>query len=374
MYQVGSKLFNFVNGNIRKCLYPLTLSSVLNYSSMKVTIVGAAGKVGQSLCLMLKQSPLIDELCIHDVKSVPALALELNHIDTRCRVCSFSGKDSLAQALRDSTIVVIFASAPDAADFLTEEKIRESNFSIVKEIVTEHAKNCPKALLALGTTPINSVVPMACEILKKHGCYNAKGVFGITSLDTVRASTFVAQVQGLEPECVTVPVIGGCTSETVIPVLSKAKPCSEFTNEEIENITASIRNARQNITKFKPSQGSPMAAAFAAARFIISLVKGIQGYADIIETAFVPSSVHPYVKYLATPLLLGSNGVMKNLGIPSLTDFEQCMFDNAIPLLTSDIRRGEECVGIHDPPPPCDPCAPPKITPCPHDWCAQKNA
>lgn len=71
---------------------------------------------------------------------------------------------------------------------------------------------------------------MAMEILKKSGSYNPNGIFGITALDIVRANTFVAQVQGLEPECVLVPVIGGHSAETIIPVLSQAKPCSEFTN------------------------------------------------------------------------------------------------------------------------------------------------
>lgn len=71
---------------------------------------------------------------------------------------------------------------------------------------------------------------MACEVLKKGGSYNPNGVFGITALDTVRANTFVAHVQGLEPECVMVPVVGGHSSETIIPVLSQAKPCAEFSN------------------------------------------------------------------------------------------------------------------------------------------------
>lgn len=74
---------------------------------------------------------------------------------------------------------------------------------------------------------------MATEILKKNGSYNPNGIFGITALDIVRANTFVAQVQGLEPECVVVPVIGGHSAETIIPVLSQAKPCSEFTNVSI---------------------------------------------------------------------------------------------------------------------------------------------
>lgn len=75
-------------------------------------------------------------------------------------------------------------------------------------------------------------------------------------------------------------------------------------------------------------------------------MKAIRGYPDIVECAYVPSKIHPQLKYLATPLLLGLNGIMKNMGIPKLTEFESCMFDNAIPVLINDIKRGEQYAGV----------------------------
>ncbi|XP_030761667.1 uncharacterized protein LOC115886577 [Sitophilus oryzae] len=342
-------------------------------SSMKVTVVGAAGKIGQALCLMLKQSPLIDELCVHDLKNTATgLGLELSHIDTKCKVSSFHGKDNLQIALQNSKIVVVLAAA-QGVDSLTPDKVWDHNSVIVKDIVQEIARNCPKAMVAIGTNPINSIVPMASELMKKGSSYNPNGVFGITALDTVRANTFVAQMQGLEPECVTVPVIGGNSTETIVPVVSQAKPCAEFTNEEIEDIVASVRHAQENLSASKSTEGTPLSGAFAAARFVISLIKAIQGHQDIIETAYVSSKVHPYLKYCSSPLLLGPNGITRNLGIPKLSDFEQCMLDNAVPLLANDIKKGEHTVGIYEPPPPCNPCGPPKGSPCPHDWCEYKQ-
>jgi len=46
---------------------------------------------------------------------------------------------------------------------------------------------------------------------------------------------------------------------------------------EIENITASVRNSQENISKLKPGESAPLANAFATARFVISLVKALQG-------------------------------------------------------------------------------------------------
>ncbi|CAH1119185.1 unnamed protein product [Phaedon cochleariae] len=343
-----------------------------NSSHMKVTVIGAAGKIGQPLCLMLKQSPLIDELSVHDITPTNGFALELNHIDTNCKVTSFTGKDNLYSALKNSRVVVVLAAAHES-DLMTYEKMWGPNAQIVQEIVTQVAKNCPKALLAIGTNPINSLVPMASEVLKKAGTYNSNTVFGITALDSVRANTFVAQVQGLEPECVVVPVIGGHTEETIIPVLSKAKPCAEFTNEELENITMNIRKAQENMLKLKPAESAPLTSAFASARFVISLVKALRGYPEIVESAYVSSKAHPQLKYLSTPLQLGPNGILRNFGLPELSEFESCMLDNALPTLIGDIKRGEKHAGVVDPP-PCDPCDPNIYAPkCPRNWCEFKK-
>uniref|UniRef100_A0A6P7F7D2 Malate dehydrogenase, mitochondrial n=1 Tax=Diabrotica virgifera virgifera TaxID=50390 RepID=A0A6P7F7D2_DIAVI len=303
------------------------IRTIKNYSSsstaMKVTVIGAAGKVAQPLCLLLKQSPLIDELCIHDIGHTAALAAELNHVDTNCKVVAFSGTSEYGKALH--------------------------------------------SFLAIATNPINSLIPMTCEILKKRGAYNPNSVFGVTTLDTVRANTFAARVLGLEPECVMVPVIGGNTEDTMVPVLSSTKPSPEYTTEEIESITATVRKAKENMLKLKPPVNGHFVSAFACARLVISLVKAIRGHPDVIECAYVPSKAHPNVNYLSTPLLLGPSGIAKNLGIPKLSEFESCLLDNAVMYLRNDIQRGEKFVGaLHTP--ECDPCDV-MIPRCPKNWC-----
>lgn len=58
------------------------------------------GKTGRPLSLMLKQSPLIDELCVYDIKPTCGFAMELGHVDTKCKVSSYTGKDSISHALQ----------------------------------------------------------------------------------------------------------------------------------------------------------------------------------------------------------------------------------------------------------------------------------
>jgi malate dehydrogenase len=46
----------------------------------------------------------------------------------------------------------------------------------------------------------------------------------VTTLDVVRANTFVAEAKGLDTRDVDVPVIGGHAGETILPLLSQVHP------------------------------------------------------------------------------------------------------------------------------------------------------
>jgi len=45
------------------------------------------------------------------------------------------------------------------------------------------AKFCPDAVIAIISNPVNSTVPIAAEVMKKHGVYNKNKVLGVTTLD-----------------------------------------------------------------------------------------------------------------------------------------------------------------------------------------------
>lgn len=42
------------------------------------------------------------------------------------------------------------------------------------------------------SNPVNSTVPIAAEVFKKAGTYDERRLFGVTTLDVVRAKTFYA--------------------------------------------------------------------------------------------------------------------------------------------------------------------------------------
>lgn len=62
--------------------------------------------------------------------------------------------------------------------------------------------------------------------MKKHNVFNPKRVFGVTTLDVLRASTFVSAVKGIEPKAVSVHVIGGHSGINYLIQVSPSFHCS----------------------------------------------------------------------------------------------------------------------------------------------------
>ncbi len=61
----------------------------------------------------------------------------------------------------------------------------------------------------------------------------------------------------------------------------------------------------------------------------------------MVECGYVASDVTES-PYFATPLLLGKNGLEKNLGLGKLSQFEEGLLKAAIPELIKTVKKGEE--------------------------------
>jgi len=227
---------------------------------MKVAVLGAAGGIGQALSLLLKtQLPAGSELSLYDVAPVvPGVAVDLSHIPTDVKVTGY-GKDDLASALVGSDIVLIPAGVPRKPG-MDRSDLFNMNAGIVKNLVEGVADNCPDACVGIITNPVNTTVPIAAEVLKQKGVYNKQKLFGVTTLDVIRSEAFVAELRGLNPANVTVPVIGGHSGTTILPLLSQVEGV-EFTEQEIKDLTHRIQNAGTEVVEAKAGGGSILRTA-----------------------------------------------------------------------------------------------------------------
>lgn len=324
------------------CAFARSFAST-SQSQARVAVLGASGGIGQPMSLLLKLNPRISQLALFDIVHTPGVAADLSHISSPATVTGFVGTDQLRAAVEGAEVVVIPAGVPRKPG-MTRDDLFNTNASIVRDLIDAVAQYAPKAMVCIISNPVNSTVPIASEVFKKHGTYDPKRIFGVTTLDIVRANTFIAEGKGLDVNQVNCPVVGGHSGVTIVPLISQCTPPVSFPAEERDKLSVRIQNAGTEVVEAKAGAGSAtLSMAYAGARFADSMLQALAGEEGIVECAFVRSD-ETEAKYFSTPVLLGKNGVEKNLGLGKLLDYEVNLIKGAMPELKANIQKGEDFI------------------------------
>ncbi|CAL0314358.1 unnamed protein product [Lupinus luteus] len=308
-------------------------------SGFKVAILGAAGGIGQPLSMLMKMNPLVSVLHLYDVVNTPGVTADISHMDTSAVVRGFLGQKQLEEALIGMDLVIIPAGVPRKPG-MTRDDLFNINAGIVKTLCEAIAKSCPKAIVNLISNPVNSTVPIAAEVFKRAGTYDPNRLLGVTMLDVVRANTFVAEVMGLDPREVDVPVVGGHAGVTILPLLSQVKPPCSFTPKEIEYLTDRIQNGGTEVVEAKAGAGSAtLSMAYAAVKFADACLRALRGDAGVIECAYVDSKVTE-LPFFASKVRLGRGGVEEFFPLGPLNDYEREGLEKAKKELASSVEKG----------------------------------
>ncbi|KAF9528865.1 lactate/malate dehydrogenase [Crepidotus variabilis] len=316
---------------------------------VKAVVLGAAGGIGQPLSLLLKANPLVTELGLYDIVNTPGVAADLSHISTPAKVEGYlPANDGLQKALTGASIVVIPAGVPRKPGI---------NAGIVKDLATGIAKYAPEAFVLVISNPVNSTVPIVAEVFKKHNKYNPKRLFGVTTLDVTRASTFVAEILGdlsLSKEVV-VPVVGGHSGVTIVPLLSQSShPLpSGFAKESYEALVNRIQFGGDEVVKAKDGAGSAtLSMAYAGAEFASKVLRAVKGEKGIIAPSYVSAEADTTgsaalakelgkeLSFFSSNVELGTEGVTKIIPLGKLTEAETALVKAALPELSTNIDKG----------------------------------
>jgi malate dehydrogenase len=307
--------------------------------SFKVAVLGAAGGIGQPLSLLLKGSPLVTELRCYDVVNAPGVGCDLSHISTPAKVTGYA-KDDLSKALDAVDLVLIPAGVPRKPG-MTRDDLFNTNASIVKSLTEGVAKAAPKAIIGIISNPVNSTVPIAAEVLRKAAVFDPRKLFGITTLDLVRAKTFVAAELGVNPFDINITVVGGHSGPTIVPLISQAGVA--LTPEKIAALTHRIQYGGDEVVKAKDGTGSAtLSMAYAGAEFAFSVLKALRGDKGIVECTFVESTAEPRSTYFSTRVELGKQGVEKIHPIGDVSGYEKDLLEKCVDELTKNIAKGVE--------------------------------
>ncbi|KOS16673.1 Malate dehydrogenase [Escovopsis weberi] len=323
---------------------------------VKAVVAGAAGGIGQPLSLLLKSSPYIDELALYDVVNSPGVAADLSHISTPVKVTGhLPPNDGAKEAFRGADIIVIPAGIPRKPG-MTRDDLFKINAGIVKGLIEVAAEVAPKAFILVISNPVNSTVPISAEVLKAKGVFNAQRVFGVTTLDVVRAETFVAEIVGeSQPQKLSIPVIGGHSGTTILPLFSKASPKVTIPDAKYEELVNRVQFGGDEVVKAKDGAGSAtLSMAYAGFRFAEKVLRALKGEKGIVEPSYVYLPGVPGgaeiakevgVEYFSVPVELGPNGVEKAINpLLEITDKEKELLKKAIEELKGNVEKGVKFV------------------------------
>lgn len=327
--------------------------------SVSVAVLGAAGGIGQPLSLLVKSSPSlaarVSTLKLYDVAPTAGVAADLSHIDTPIRVEHFSGQAQLPSCLKGTDIVIIPAGIPRKPG-MTRDDLFKINAGIVYNLVENIAKHCPMAWTLIISNPVNSTVPIASEVMRKHNIPGyEKRLFGVTTLDVVRANTFVQEHIGGQGGRgnVNVTVVGGHAGITIQPLLSSV-PSFNWNRRpsasEKAALVQRIQDAGTEVVKAKNGAGSAtLSMAYAAVRFLTRCVDARLGE-SVVECAYVNWNAGrgfelegDTVQYFAGPVKLGTDGIVASIEDwkRGLSDVERKSLGDALKQLKVEVEKGK---------------------------------
>ncbi len=307
---------------------------------MKVAVLGAAGGIGQPLSLILKNNlPKGSCLSLYDVAPfTPGVAKDLSHIPTDVCTSGFTG-DDLPKALDGADVIVIPAGVARKPG-MTRDDLFNINAGIVANLVKNAAEVCPKACICIVTNPVNSTVPIAAEVLKAKGVYDKHRLFGVTALDVLRSETFLGEELGVSKGSVKIPVIGGHSGNTILPLISQVIGSEVISEARIKELTERIQNAGTEVVEAKAGAGSAtLSMAAAGARFALKVLRGLMGEPGVTEYGYVEGD-GKYCQFFAQALVFGKNGWERTLDIGTLSAYEKQCLDELIPVLNGNIEKG----------------------------------
>jgi len=189
------------------------------------------------------------------------------------------------------------------------------------------------------SNPVNSTVPIVSEVFKARGVYDPKRLFGVTTLDVVRASRFISELKGSDPVHHNITVAGGHSGVTIIPLLSEKYP--EIVGEERDALVKRIQFGGDEVVNAKDGMGSAtLSMAYAAARMANALLRARAGETGLSEPAFVESPLYKDVgvDFFASEIEFGPEGVKKIHALPTTNEYENELLATALKDLKANIK------------------------------------
>ncbi|XP_014259825.1 uncharacterized protein LOC106672703 isoform X2 [Cimex lectularius] len=304
----------------------------------KLTILGLNSLFAKLSSFLLKQSPHINRLALYDEDDV-GFPCDISNINTQCKIRAYIGQDQLQCAVKNSDVVLI-GDQEDITSLVPHHKRNlHKESSKLHEYACAIAENAPQAVVLVAISPVNCLLPLVSEYLINLGVYDCNKVLGVTAVDNVRANKLAANFLNMDPRKVILPVIGGSSPDTRVPVFSQARPTLNLTKKNWLSMTWDIKNSETLIHRTR-GQAESVNKAYATVRFVHSVLAGLRGEPNIAEILLAKTILVPETSYFALPVILGPQGIKYRFNLPVLTQSETLLVEHAAKCINRDVENG----------------------------------
>ena len=298
---------------------------------MKVSVIGASGKVGRTYAFCLAEENMVSKLVLFSrEKSLPKIEGESLDMydamaakDIRISIVASSEMENL----HDSDVVVIAAGVP-RREGMSRSEIATPNAKVIAEYSRMVAKYSPNSIILVVTNPVDVMTYVA---LKASGFDRSK-VFGLGNhLDSLRLRNMLAKHFNIHVSEIHTRVIGE-HGDHMVPLVSSTsiggillKNYALGNTIDIEGMVKKVINAGSYVISKKGS--TEFGPAYAIANIISTVLNDEKKILTV--SAYLDGEIEGIKDVcLGVPVKLGINGIERIIPI-KMSDNETEAFKSA---------------------------------------------
>jgi malate dehydrogenase len=236
----------------------------------KISIIGGAGRVGETTALVIAEQGLCREVALLDVGEGAAegAARDIQQSASffRFDVQIHGGHEP--SIIGDSDLVIVTAGSPRKPG-MSRGDVLQTNRAVIDGVIEQVLRHAPTALLLLVTNPVDA---LTWHAWKQTG-WNRSRVFGQGGvLDASRMANAITEETGLSSRDIQTLVIGG-HNDSMVPLFRfsciSGIPVRKFLDDAaIERVTEHTRNGGAEVLALRKTSSAYNAPAAAIATMV----------------------------------------------------------------------------------------------------------
>ncbi|MCB1865453.1 MAG: malate dehydrogenase [Chromatiales bacterium] len=304
----------------------------------KISIVGGAGRVGETTGVYLAQAELCRELMLVDVRAGAPEGAALDIAQSRNYYRSDTRVDGSSDpaAVAGSDLIVVTAGLPRQPG-MSRSDVLGKNVAIIDTVIDAALAHAPDAMMLIVSNPVDVMTWRVCQ---RTGWARSRVIGQAGVLDAARMAHFIALETGFSMKDITTIVLGG-HGDTMVPVQRLCTvngiPVETFIGaQRMAQIIQRTRDGGAEVLKLRGNSSAYDAPAASVAAMVDAIAfnrRRIMPSVAILDGEYGQSGIA-----MGVPCVLGAGGIERVVEL-ELTNAEQAAFATSAGAVREDIDR-----------------------------------